>query len=317
MPSANSYRYVLSLPERVVRSLSALSGGLMQEVGAVVIPARLRRTALYRTMVEVTLRFMIEYVGQVEGVFPSEEQIARNFLLKKTAGHGIELLGIFAFHVSPIWVLAALADATGAGHKLISEIAGALKEEGLLDRDSNFESIDQLLDGLERTSAHLAQTLYLPPVDVADLRRDWKTLQRQLPQMPVGSKPPLERLEQIWRDLQASAREQKRSVFMVSSLMAVSAATHVPANLLWLSRVAGSAARSSGKLLGETLLNHYVLALEEISRTGFLEYWRREFRPYLKGAAEQFDPGRQSLTERLLLRAGRRASPPDPGGSTL
>ena len=300
-----------------MRSLSALSGGLMQEVGAVMIPARLRRTALYRTMVEVTLRFMIEQVGQVEGVFPSEEQMARNFLLKKTAGHGIELLGIFAFHVSPIWVLAALADVTGAGHTLISEIAGALKEEGLLDRDSKFESIDQLLDGLERTSAHLAKSLNMPPVDVADLRRDWKTLQQQLPQMASDSTPALERLERIWRDLQASAREQQRSVFMVSSLMAVSAAAHVPANLLWLSRVAGSAARSSGKLLGETLLNHYVLALQEIAATGFFEYWRREFRPYLKGAAEQFEPGHQSLTERLLLRAGRRASPPPAGGSIL
>lgn len=300
-----------------MRSLSALSGGLMQEVGAVVIPARLRSTALYRTMVEVTLRFMIEQVGQVEGVFPSEEQIARNFLLKKTAGHGIELLGIFAFHVSPIWVLAALADVTGAGHTLISEIAGALKEEGLLDRESKFENIDQLLDGLERTSAHLAKTLNLPPVDVVDLRRDWATLQQQLPQMASGTKPPIERLERIWHELQASAREQKRSVFTVSSLMAVSAVAHVPANLLWLSRVAGSAARSSGKLLGETLLDHYVLALQEIRHTGFLEYWRREFRPYLKGAAEQFEPGRESLTERLLARTKRRASPPRPGGSSL
>jgi hypothetical protein len=33
-----------------------------------------------------------------------------------------------------------------------------------------------------------------------------------------------------------------------------------------------------------------------------LEYWRREFRPYLKGAAEQFTPEHQSSIERLLPR---------------
>ncbi|MEI9974306.1 MAG: hypothetical protein WDO73_21005 [Ignavibacteriota bacterium] len=51
------------MPERVVRSLGAISGGLLREIGAVVVPASLRRTTLYRTMVEVTLRFLIEEVG--------------------------------------------------------------------------------------------------------------------------------------------------------------------------------------------------------------------------------------------------------------
>src|ERR1044071_2770130 len=113
------YRYFLSLPERVLRSLSALSGGLLHEIGTVALPAAVRRTSLYRTMVDVALRFMIEEVGQVEGIYPSGGRLAENFLLKRTASHGIELLGILAFHASPVWVLAALADVTGGGKKLI------------------------------------------------------------------------------------------------------------------------------------------------------------------------------------------------------
>ena len=34
--------------------------------------------------------------------------------------HGIELLGILTLHASPVWVLAALADATGAGKQFHS-----------------------------------------------------------------------------------------------------------------------------------------------------------------------------------------------------
>ena len=294
------YKYILSLPERAVRSLGALSGGLLREIGNVALPASVRRTTLYRTMVEVALRFLIEEVGQVEGVYPSEGRLAENFLLKRTASHGIELLGFLAFHASPIWVLAALADATGGGRKLIQEIAEALKEEGLLASDARFETMEQVLHGLETTSDHMATTLNTPPVDIAGLRREWVQLRRELATIAPMSVPALPRIEGVWRDLQDAAKQQGRSIFGMSSLLAVSTVAHVPANVLWLSRAARSAVRRTGRVLGDAVLEHYTVALVEIARTGFFAYWSREFRPYLRGAAEQFAPGRESLTERLL-----------------
>ena len=94
MGSAPPYKYILSLPERVLRSLGAISGGLLREIGNVALPAGVRRTTLYRTMVDVALRFLIQEVGQVEGIYPSEGRLAENFLLQRTASHGIELLGL-------------------------------------------------------------------------------------------------------------------------------------------------------------------------------------------------------------------------------
>ncbi|HUB80837.1 MAG TPA: hypothetical protein VMB03_18655 [Bryobacteraceae bacterium] len=296
--------YILSLPERVVRSLGALSGGLLREIGVVVVPASLRRTTLYRTMVDVTLRFLIEEVGQVEGIYPSEGHLAANFLLQRTASHGIEFLGILSFHASPVWVLAALADVTGAGNRLVREISQALKDEGLLEPDARFETVEQMLDGLEKTSAHLAQTLNLPPVNIAGLRREWETFRREAQAIPPKRVPTPERLESIWDEMRRTAKEQGRPVFAVSSLMAVSALAHVPGNLLWLSRAAHSAARRTGKVLGGAILDHYIQSLAEISRTGFLAYWTREFRPYLRAAALQFAPRHETLTERLLHRTG-------------
>jgi hypothetical protein len=292
--------YILSLPERVLRSLGALSGGLLREIGEVVVPAGLRRTTLYRTMVDVTLRFLIEEVGQVEGVYPSQGHLAENFLVQRTASHGIELLGILSFHASPVWVLAALADVTGAGNTLIREISQALKDEGLLEPGARFENMEQMLDGLEKTTSHLAQTLNLPPVDIAGLRREWDNLREEVKAIPPKRVPTPERLQGVWEQLRQTAREQDRSIFTVSSLMAVSALAHVPANVLWLSRAAHSAARRTGKVLGGAILDHYVQTLDEISRTGFLEYWTREFRPYLRAAALQFAPKHETLTERLI-----------------
>jgi hypothetical protein len=56
-------------------------------------------------------------------------------------------------------------------------------------------------------------------------------------------------------------------------------------------------------VLGDAILDHYTQAMVEIAKTGFLAYWSREFRPYLRGAAEQFAPAHESLTERLLKKA--------------
>jgi hypothetical protein len=253
-------------------------------------------------MVGVAIRFLIEEVGQVEGVYPSKGRLAEKFLLKRTASHGIELLGILAFHASPIWVLAALADATGGGRKLIQEISQALKQEGLLDSEVSFESMEQMLDGLERTSGHLAATLNTPPLDVAGLRREWNQLKHELRTIPPKTIPAIERIEELWADIQASAKQQGRSVFAVSSLIALSSVARVPASMLWLSRAARSSARRTAKVLGDVVLTHYVAALAEIRRTGFSEYWAQQFRPYLRAAAEQFAPHHGSVTERWLTR---------------
>jgi len=257
-------------------------------------------------MVEVTLRFLIEEVGQVQGVYPPEGKLAEKFLLQRTASHGIELLGILAFQASPIWVLAALADAAGGSQRLIRELAEALKEEGLLDAATRFDTMEQVLDGLEKSSGLLATTLNLPPVDMPGLRREWDRLKTELRSIPPRNMPSLARVEQVWRTLETSARQQGRPVFLVSSAIALSALAHLPVNVLRLSRAASSAAMRTGKVIGEAVLDHYTQALAEMGKEGFVAYWTREFRPYLRGAAEQFAPDHGTLTERLLRRRSRR-----------
>src|SRR5207244_495471 len=113
----------------------------------------------------------------------------------------IELLGILAFHASPVWVLAALADVAGGGQRMLREIVVTLKGEGLLEGDAHLETMDQILTGLEKTSAHLALSLNLPPIDVPGLRLEWETLKTELRSIPPNRIPALERLERMWDDL--------------------------------------------------------------------------------------------------------------------
>jgi hypothetical protein len=293
-------RFVLSLPERVVRSFAAITGGLVQQIGDVTLPAALRRTKFYRSVVEVTLRFIVERVGQVQGAFPEEGALARDFVVRRATGNGIELVGILAFSASPVWVLAALADLSGTGRHLIQEIAASLREAGLLDEDRKFASMDQLLDGLEKSAARMADAFITPPLDIPSLRREWSELRKEVAGMRSPSLPSGPSLRRRWIEMKREAQHQGLSVFSLSSLMAVSAARRLPGGLVKVSRGVGIAGKKTGTLLFGALFEHYTGTLREIHRTGYLAYWRREFRPYLRAAAGQFSPRRRSLTQRFL-----------------
>jgi hypothetical protein len=294
--------YLLSVPERVLRSASALAGGLLREIGDVALPAVVRRTRLYKTLVDSTLRFLIEQVGQVEGAYPSESQLAENFLLRRTAGNGLELIGVLAFHASPVWVMAALADVSGAGRQLIGEIACTLKQEGMLPPDAEVSNVEQMLDGLERTAGRVAESVNTPPLDIESLRREWSDIRREVGSIPTPDLPSAADVWNSWRQLTAEAERQQRSVWELSSLMALGAVTRLPENLRWLGKSAALATHRTGVIFAEALLGHYRDALTEIHETGYLTFLVREYRPYLHAAVQQFSPNRVSLTQKLLNR---------------
>jgi hypothetical protein len=291
--------YLLSLPERLIRSSSGLAAGLLRELSAVTIPASVRRTRLYTNLVDNTLRFVIQQVAEVEGAYPEGEKLADDFAIRRAAGNGIEFAGIVAFRASPVWVLAALADVSGAGRNLIQEIAGELRRQGLLEPNAEVGTMDQLLAGLERFSARTVETINTPPFDLAALRQEWKAIQQEAAKVPA---PAIDSLERFWRDLKQEAAAQDRSVFILSSVMALSTIAAVPGGVRWLSRSTPVAARRTGELLGEAVLGHYRQTLEEIRRTGFLRYWVKVYRPYLKAAAQQLSPKKRTWTERWLNR---------------
>lgn len=293
--------YLLSLPERVVRSALGLTAGVAREVGEVALPEGVRRSQLYQTLVETTLRFLIEQVGDVRGVYEGQV-FEKNFLARRTAGNVVEALGVVAFRASPVWVLAALADLCGAGRHLIPEVAEALKAQGLLEKDTEFATIDQLLDGLERTSSRLASTINAPPLDVAGLRHEWEALRADAGRLPVGSLPSRDAIGHLWSDLKAESARQHRSVFETSSVMALSAARQIPDSVRWLTASTRAGASRTGHLLAATLMEHYRDTLAEIQRTGYASYVSQQLGPYFHAAAAQFSPQRLTFTERLVTR---------------
>jgi hypothetical protein len=297
---------LLSLPERLVRSAIGIGAGVVREAGEVVIPEGIRRGQLYRNLVHATLRYLIEQVGGVEGVYLADDTLTDNFLIRRATGNALEVLGVVTFRVSPVWVLAALADVCGAGRYLIPEIADALKAEGLLGKDVQFTNVEQILDGLEKTSARLAATVNAPPLDVASLRSEWHAIRAEAASIPTGNLPSRETIGDVWTQIKKESARQERSVFQVSSMLALSAASAVPEGIRWLSASATLAAGRTGRIFAAALLDHYRQTLGEIRQVGFARYSGRQFRPYVRAAIDQFSPTRPTLTERLLGKLRRR-----------
>jgi hypothetical protein len=285
-----------------VRSVLGLGAGLAREAGEVVLPDRIRKTQLYRTLVDTTLRVLIEQVGGVEGVYPADEALPEDVMVRRTAGNAIEALGIVAFHASPVWVLAALADVCGAGRQLIPEIAGALKEQKLLEANAEFTSVDQLLDGLEQTSGQLASTINTPPLNVPALRREWDAIRAAARGLQPNRLPSLDTLTSLWGQLREESARQERSVFETSSMLAMSALRSVPDGARWMSSTARVGAMKTGQVIATGLLDHYRTTLGDIGEVGYVTFARRQLTPYVRAAIGQFSPKRRTLTERIIDR---------------
>jgi hypothetical protein len=299
-------RYLLSLPERILRSALGLGAGVARETATLALPDGVRNSQLYKNLVDATLRFVIEQVGGVEGVARGEAAIPDDFLARRTAGNAIELLGIVAFRASPVWILAALADVCGLGRHLIPEIADALKAEGLLDKDSQFDTVDQLLDGLERTSSGLAATINTPPLDVAGLRQEWQKIRDDAGRLKPAELPTTESVRHLWTQLKEAAEQQHQSIFQTSSVMAMSAVRAMPDGVRWISSSARVGATRTGQVFGAALLDHYRETLKELRDVGYLRYATRQLRPYLRASVRQFSPARPTLTERLVERLSKQ-----------
>ena len=296
-----SRAYLLSLPERVIRSALGLSAGLLREVGEVVLPRGVRSSQLYKSLVNTTLRFVIEQVGGAKGVYPAEQPQPDDFLVRRGAGNAIEFLGIVAFRVSPVWVLAALADLSGLGRRLIPEISDALKAQGLLEPETQFYSVDQLLDGLERTSSRLADAFNTPPLDVRGLREEWAAIRTEARSLkPTGTLPSPEAIRNQWDELKQESARQGRTIFETSSAIAISAVRALPGKALWLSASARVGAVHAGKLFSTAMLEHYHQTLSELREVGYLTYAKRQLSPYMRACVDLFSPQRQTLTQRLL-----------------
>lgn len=274
--------YLLSLPERILRFLAASLGGLVFELTELLLPRSLRATRLYQALVYRLLRITVELVGDVQDNRPPETVSAAELVRRKTVGNAIELLSFVAVGWSPLWLLAAASDLSGGTRAYLHVLVGELRNVGLIRESQDIQSIDDLLNTLQNSTEVAADLVDVPPLNVQDLQLSWKTLRQS-----VGKLPDAEHLARLYQTLLEISRQEGRSVGEISTL------------------VAGSALKAGLQLGNAHLFSYYQQEFEAVRTEGWGAYALRVARPYLVASRSHFDPRRQTLTDRILIRLGK------------
>jgi hypothetical protein len=270
-------RYVISLPERISRAAIALVGGAVYETSNVALPRVLRGSKLYQVTIDRLLRIMIEWVGDVGDVYRDEETSVRELAARKFTGNVLEWASIFAVGFSPLWVLAAASDVLGGSKAYLRALVAELEAAGHLPQDTDVSSYQDLLSRLETGSGVLADAIDIPPMSLREARASLDALRRQ-----ASDLPPAEDLATLFREMQATARREGRSLTDVSAAI-------------------GLAAAKAGLEMGNVhIFDFYRDALGAIRDEGLLRFLRRVATPYVARAGSHFDPNATTNTDRFL-----------------
>src|SRR5687767_6477538 len=135
--------YMLSLPERTIRSLAALAGGSTTLLGDMLFPDALKGSALYKVFIGDTQRFVVEKVAQVQrdvNEKPSPITDDASYIPRKMVGSALEAAGLFALHLSPLWVLAFAADVAGGSNVFLARLIEQLKRNGVIPKQTEINN---------------------------------------------------------------------------------------------------------------------------------------------------------------------------------
>jgi hypothetical protein len=276
-------RFLVSIPERLVRSVAAVVGGAVHETAQLAMPRLVRRSRLYEATAKNLLRVAIELVGGVKGSSTVEpEATAGQLAVRKGAGNVVELGSIAAFGFSPLWLLAGASDVLRGSRVYLDTLVGELKRAGVIGEHVEVASVDELLGVLERGTGRTARLIDIPPLELQELRTSLAELRGEARALPTPGE-----LAALYEGLARTARAERRSLLEVSAGV-------------------GLAFLVSARTVSR---DHLVVPYREdwrpVRREGFAAYARRVSAPYREALGRHFDAESPSWTELVLGRLSR------------
>lgn len=304
--------YLLSLPERSLRSLAAVTGGTTLLFTDILLPQVAKDSIIYNAVIGDFQRFMVHSLAQMEyqrldrGTF---REINGDYPFRKVAGTAIEMVGLLSVHFSPLWVFAIVGDAATGSRVYLNRLVAQLKENGVIAEDTAVTSIETLFIAMQDASKSSVTVIDTPPLTRVELDKITADLRTNYGRMFSGTTNLVGRIDTLWTQIETVAEEQDSSISEVEGVMTLDLAG-------WGKKGVGTVTavgQTTGGLIGEHILDSYAATLNGISTIGLPAYVSNHMNPFLHKAANHFDPKSSSWTEDNLLKtrpASRDASPP-------
>jgi hypothetical protein len=299
--STKYFAYFLSLPERTLRALASVGGGIALLVLDTLVPQVIKGTTVYRILIGDGLRFVVERVAGITALVPdvSLPPLPHDYQARKLAGTALESLGLMAVQFSPLWVFAIAGDAAAGGKHFLRRLEEQLKHDGVIDPEFMIDGVVDLLDTMQRASRATAITIDTPPLSRNDLESMSAELRAAYLNVFEGSVNLLPRLDRLWSRMLQASIESRIPLPQLAGYMAQSSQA-------WLGKGKGALralGRTGSDLAGEQILSGYQRALDELASGGARAFLRVRISPYLQAAQRQFAPEFQSWTEAGIARA--------------
>ena len=294
--------YLLSFPERAIRSAAALVGGTSLLLTETLLPDVVRSTTTYRVLIGDLQKTLITRVAQVQMAGDSPETaITDEYLQKKLVGTSLEAVGLLTVRFSPVWALAIIGDAAGGGQVFLSRLVQNLKTNGIIDAQSEPKSLADLLAAVQNAAHASVRAIDTPPLTGAEFTAVTDELAASYGDMGNRSQQMLSRINLIGTRMEEVAVNQGLSYEQVGGIMTVDAVSLTKSSLgagLTLSQ-------TSGELFVEQILSSYGRTLDRISQQGPGAYLSESMTPFLEAALNHLDPGRSTWTEDTLIPAAK------------
>ena len=303
--------YGLSLPERTLRSTTAVVGGALDSSMKLLVPQAFRSSRSYTIFVQQMLDFMVEEMGRVDLPEDEESEVSddpevESFVARKTVGSFVEIAGWATLHVSPVTVLAIFSDLAYGSKTYLNELSLELKSQGVIDPDTTIDQVSDLLDAVSKTSGMTAQNFDMPPISVEGLRQTVEQTRKAIAETSPTKLIPQSELKRLWNEMKETAEQQEVNLFSISSTMTLYALNKVGT----VGKSTVSAVTVAGNMFDRHILDYYRSGLGEIRSRGVYTTLRENSQPYMEAAWNNFSTSQSTITEdlvtgTLLVRAWR------------
>ena len=300
----NGTIYTISLPERYLRGLTALLGGMLRETTELIVPDFVKDSTSYNIFIGNVLRFAIENIGEVDEVYDVDD-LDGEYASRKILGNAIEGIGIATVHVSPLWIFAFFADSVKGGKAYLKRLRREMISKGYLDSEDDSDSLQELLGGLERTTRSLAQNIDTPPISRDEILDNLKEIQESIEDLLSKTGRIAEDIttdvSKIMRDFIDTATDEGQSLIELAGVLALQATSRAK-------KAAGLTIvvpQVTSQILYENIFEYYKDTLQNIHENGYADVASKAIEPYGNAIINHFSTDKETWTEKLFRESSR------------
>ena len=286
----------LSIPERTGRALSAIIGGGTMLLTKMLVPGAIKNTSSYHFTLGMFQTFLVQNVaGMTE--MRTQTELQEKFVHRKLLGSSLEAAGLLTMHFSPVWVFAIASDTARGGQVFVQRLVQQLKENGVIDPQSNPQTIEQILLSIQDVSHRSAAAIDTPPLSKQEIQDLADELRISAARLTENSSQLLPRFESLWNQITLVARKENMNLAQILGMLSVRAAAVSNSGI----GTADALGKTSYGILDEMVLTEYRETLKGISDEGASNYLFNHMQPFIENARSHFDFRNETSTQRWLL----------------